>query len=100
MFAYCGNNPVNRIDPDGNAWKDVNNLFSNTWNNVKKTAKQIVETVKPIIDYTFIDGFIDCFVAWQMQKYSLSIQIDGFSSPFLPILYGVYCPSFIKEYFL
>ena len=20
LFAYCGNNPVNRIDPDGEAW--------------------------------------------------------------------------------
>ena len=46
LFAYCGNNPVNRIDLDGHAWKDVKNWFSNTWNNVKKTAKQIVETVK------------------------------------------------------
>ena len=46
IFAYCGNNPVNRVDLDGHAWKDVKNWFSNTWNNVKKTAKQIVETVK------------------------------------------------------
>ncbi len=46
LFAYCGNNPVNRIDPDGHAWKDIKNWFSNTWNNVKKTAKQIVKTVK------------------------------------------------------
>ena len=46
LFAYCGSNPVNRIDLDGHAWKDVKNWFSNTWNNVKKTAKQIVETVK------------------------------------------------------
>ena len=45
-FIYCGNNPVNRIDPDGHAWKDVKNWFSNTWNKVKKTAQKIVTTVE------------------------------------------------------
>ena len=39
MYAYCGNNPVNRIDPDGHAWKDVKNWFSKTWNNIKTWAK-------------------------------------------------------------
>ena len=46
LFAYCGNNPVNRIDPDGHAWKDIKNWFSNTWNKVKTTAKQVAQTVK------------------------------------------------------
>lgn len=29
MFAYCGNNPVNRIDPAGHAWVEgLNNVFN------------------------------------------------------------------------
>ena len=46
LFAYCGNNPVNRIDPNGHAWKDVKNWFANAWNHDKKTAVKVAETVK------------------------------------------------------
>ena len=35
MFAYCGNNPVNRRDGNGNAWKDVKKWFSKRWNAFK-----------------------------------------------------------------
>ena len=46
LFAYCGNNPVNRIDSEGYMWKSVKKWISNTWNNVKKTANQFINTVK------------------------------------------------------
>lgn len=32
MFAYCGNNPVNRLDSNGNKWSDVKQWFSDKWN--------------------------------------------------------------------
>lgn len=35
MFAYCGNNPVNRRDNSGNAWEDVKKWFSKRWNAFK-----------------------------------------------------------------
>lgn len=35
MFAYCGNNPVNRRDNNGNAWEDVKKWFSKRWNAFK-----------------------------------------------------------------
>lgn len=35
MFAYCGNNPVNRRDGNGNAWEDVKKWFSKRWNAFK-----------------------------------------------------------------
>ena len=41
MFAYCGNNPVNREDSSGNSWKDVKNWLSKTWNSAKSWAKNI-----------------------------------------------------------
>ena len=35
MFAYCGNNPVNRRDNNCNAWEDVKKWFSKRWNAFK-----------------------------------------------------------------
>ncbi len=32
MFAYCGNNPVNRFDLNGNKWADIKQKISNAWN--------------------------------------------------------------------
>ena len=34
MFAYCGNNPVNRVDPTGEIWSLVINLFKIIKSNV------------------------------------------------------------------
>lgn len=36
MFAYCGNNPVNREDGNGNSWRDVKNWFSEKYNALKR----------------------------------------------------------------
>ena len=38
MFAYCGNNPINRMDPNGAFWKDIGDFFENIWNGVKTWA--------------------------------------------------------------
>ena len=35
MFAYCGNNPVNRVDPTGRFWKEVGSFFCKAWSKVK-----------------------------------------------------------------
>ena len=59
MFAYCGNNPVNRIDPNGHAWKDIKNWFSNTWNTVKETALKVVETGRNFIGK--INNYVNSF---------------------------------------
>ncbi len=32
MFLYCGNNPVNRIDPTGTFWKEIRNSLKKAWN--------------------------------------------------------------------
>ena len=38
MFAYCGNNPVNRCDPSGMFWKKIGNWFKKAWNSVTTWA--------------------------------------------------------------
>ena len=39
MFAYCGNNPVNRADSTGMIWKEIGDIFSKAWNGIKTWAK-------------------------------------------------------------
>ena len=46
MFAYCGNNPVNRRDGNGNAWEDVKKWFSKRWNAFKNFVGNTFENEK------------------------------------------------------
>ena len=39
MFAYCGNNPVNRADSTGMFWEEIGDFFPNVWNGIKTWAK-------------------------------------------------------------
>ena len=47
VFVYCGNDPINKIDPDGHSWKDIKSWIEEKWNSVKNTVKKII---KPIYD--------------------------------------------------
>ncbi|MFR8011646.1 MAG: RHS repeat-associated core domain-containing protein [Clostridia bacterium] len=38
MFAYCGNNPINRFDENGLFWEEIGDWFKNAWNSVKTWA--------------------------------------------------------------
>ena len=63
LFAYCGNNPVNRSDPTGHSWwddlkegwndfwGDVGDWFGNTFGTQTKTTTTVVEasTTMPVI---------------------------------------------------
>lgn len=35
MFAYCSNDPINKIDLNGNSWADVKKWVKNKWNSFK-----------------------------------------------------------------
>lgn len=49
LFAYCGNNPVMRIDENGcswsSFWKGVKKFFKKVWNGIKKAAMFIAGIV-------------------------------------------------------
>ena len=34
MFAYCGYNPINRNDPNGQFWSEIGQFFSDVWNGI------------------------------------------------------------------
>ena len=38
MFAYCENNPINRVDPDGAFWRELGAKISKTWGEIKSWA--------------------------------------------------------------
>ncbi len=44
MFAYCGNNPVNRMDSYGEFWTSIKTLFNNVINAFKKTVQSIMNS--------------------------------------------------------
>ena len=41
LFTYCEGNPVNRVDNDGQSWKDVKDWLSNILDNVKKKVYSV-----------------------------------------------------------
>ena len=50
MFAYCGNNPVNRLDSNGNSWADIKNWVSDKWNAVKSWVHNTFGTQMMVSD--------------------------------------------------
>lgn len=38
MFAYCGNNPINRFDSNGHCWESIKSYFNKTVNTFKKAT--------------------------------------------------------------
>ena len=53
MFAYCGNNPVNRIDPSGQSWADVKNWFAEKWNSVKEKFESLKKKAEKFINFPY-----------------------------------------------
>ena len=45
LFAYCGNNPINRLDPSGLLWGEIKNFFNKAANAVVSTVQNIAHTV-------------------------------------------------------
>lgn len=48
MYAYCGNNPVNRADPDGMFWKEIGNFFKKVGNAIATAAKAVGKAVASV----------------------------------------------------
>jgi hypothetical protein len=45
LFAYCGNNPINRLDPSGLLWGEIKNFFNKAANAVVSTVQNIAHTI-------------------------------------------------------
>ena len=44
LYAYCGNNPVNRCDANGKFWEDVKNWIKGKVESAKSYAKKVVDS--------------------------------------------------------
>ena len=55
MFAYCGNNPVNRVDYTGSSWKSIGKWLQNKWNGFKNWVSNTFGTENASV---FIDDSI------------------------------------------
>jgi len=42
MFAYCGNNPVNRLDLSGKCWEKAKKWITNKWNEFTTWCSEII----------------------------------------------------------
>lgn len=66
MYAYCGNDPVNRLDPDGLFWgklfRGIFKILTNKWVRLIIAVALVVLTFNPssliIYNYTFVAGAI------------------------------------------
>ena len=52
MFAYCENNPVNRVDSTGQLWDEIGNFFKSAWNSVKTWAKNTFGAEATVVNQT------------------------------------------------
>ena len=82
MFAYCGNNPINRIDPNGEAWMDT--MF--------KYMPIIVFTVHKTLNYfkellkllNNMETFPNISKAKTVYRGSIRICTDGSNGDLIP----------------
>ena len=86
MFAYCGNNPVNRVDKTGAFWKQIGSFFTKTWNRIKSLMNatfgaefSTTSTIKPSPDVS-IGSELSPITVTQGSKHNQTISKRGNSS--------------------
>ena len=52
LFAYCGNNPVNRNDPTGHLWQSVQKWCKAAIKSVKKAVSKVAKSIKSFAQKT------------------------------------------------
>ncbi len=87
MFAYCGNNPINRLDDNGNFWKSVKKCFSKAWSKVKSWARNTfgagftIENHFPNYEKEHLGNYLSFFVTAKTgSKTKTTIYKKGNSS--------------------
>ena len=67
MFAYCGNNPVNRMDPTGHFWSEVGN-----W--LKAIVKKVVNGVESFLTPSNVYGSTVGVLSISTNTLALSLE--------------------------
>ena len=87
-YLYCGNDPINRIDPTGNSWfKDEMYQFGDWVNDNKKTIETVVVIAVTVviaivtdgIGEVFMEGILDDVLAEDAADMGAEAISDGFS---------------------
>jgi len=70
MFAYCGNNPVNRIDPTGNAWRPP------PLNALRKAHTEVAYGYLPQNPSSYVNCYDE-----NINCYHYAFGLEGYSDP-------------------
>ena len=78
LFAYCGNDPVNRVDPTGKSWSDLLNFFKEVGVQVGQSFKEAVPVYAGLGGAPLLDGplpFADTIAA--VAALALTVKVVG-----------------------
>ena len=79
MFIYCGNNPINNVDPSGMLWEKIKKRIKKVKKSIKKASKKIIKFVRHAVG---VGGSVV-----QSRKKSL-VKVGGKWSP-VEIEFGI-----------
>jgi hypothetical protein len=78
MFAYCGNNPINRIDLTGQFWNELGGFFKNTGTSIVNEIQNVVSAIGGSFQFEIGIGYgLGASLKLNSIKLQMSAYQDG-----------------------